>query len=145
MRKALLIIAVAVLVLVPVAAFAIHAFTPETRSVRAYDRTDVARTELTEQQQADLEDAYAKMLALRKETINTMQQDGLLTEEEAALALERLDQMAEYHAENGFVYGYGMMNGCYGDYGYDLDERYDADDRYYGRGMMGGYGSRGWN
>lgn len=130
MRKALLIIAIVILVLTPIAAYAIMAYTP-ARSNVGYT---YSRQELTQQQEADLQESYQQMIDLRKETINKMVQDGLLTEEQGQQALEQLDEMADYHAENGYAFGYGMMGGC--------RIGFDADDDFYGRGRMRGYN---WN
>jgi len=134
MRKALLIIAIVVLVLVPIAAYALVVNTPVRADVRAYYNGSANRQELTQQQQADLQESHQKMIDLRKETISKMVQDGLLTAEQAQIELQQLDEMAAYHAENSGVYGYGMMNGCY-----DLDESAVSDSGYYGRGMMRGF------
>lgn len=134
MRKALLIIAIVVLALVPIAAYALVANTPARADVRAYYNDSANRQELTQQQQTDLEEAHQKMIDLRKDTINKMVQDGLLTAEQAQIELQQLDQMAAYHAENSGAYGYGMMNGCF-----DLDESAVSDSGYYGRGMMRGF------
>lgn len=124
MRKALLIIAIVILVLTPVAAYTLTTYSP-ARNVSFSDYNQ----ELTQQQQTDLEESYQQMIDLRKETITKMVQDGLLTQEEGQAALEQLDEMAAYHAENGYTYGYGMMGyGCGG---------FDADDEYYGRGRFG--------
>jgi hypothetical protein len=137
MRKALLIIAIVVLALVPVAAFALIATTPARTAAAAADKAPAVKQELTEQQRADLEESFQKMIELRKETINTMVQNGLMTEEQGKLALERLDQMAERIAENGYANSYGLMRGCFGG---------AVADGYYGRGggMMRGNG-RDWN
>jgi len=129
-RKALLIIAIVILVLTPIAAYAIMAYSP-ARSNVGYT---YSRQELTQQQEADLQESYQQMIDLRKETINKMVQDGLLTEEQGQQALEQLDEMADYHAENGYAFGYGMMGGC--------RIGFDADDDFYGRGRMRGYN---WN
>jgi len=137
MRKALLIIAIVVLVLVPIAAYALVVNTPVRADVRAYYNGSADRQELTQQQQTDLQESHQKMIDLRKETINKMVQDGLLTAEQAQQELQQLDQMAAYHAENGGNYGYGMMNGCY-----DLDNNTDSASGYYGRGMMRGFYER---
>lgn len=127
-RKALLIIAIVVLVLVPVAAFALANYSP----VRSDVSYPAYRQELTQQQEADLQESFQQMIDLRKETINKMVQDGLLTQEEGQEALAQLDEMAAYHAENGYAFGYGMMGyGC----------GFDADDDFYGRGRMRGYDS----
>ncbi len=68
------------------------------------------------------------MIALRKETINTLVQDGLLAEEQGQLRLNQLDAMLEnYDGEKGY-YGYGFSSGCY-----------SAFDTQY----QGGYGRRG--
>ncbi len=137
MKKALLIIAIAVLALVPVAAYVLIVNSPARVAVRESSVAYGYQQELTQQQQADLDASFQKMIDLRKETINTMLADGLLTDAQAQLALERLDEMAAEYAENGYAYGYGMMNGCY--VGYDLDDSYGSYGGTYGRGMMRGY------
>lgn len=131
MRKTLLIIAIVVLALVPFAAFALIATTPARTAVRSVDEVPAVRQELTEQQQADLEESFQEMIELRKETINKMVQNGLMTEEEGKLAIERLDQLTERIAENGYANSYGLMRGCFGG---------AVANGYYGRGggMMRG-------
>ena len=136
MRKALLIIAIAVLVLTPVAAYAIVANAP----ARAEANLPGYRQELTQQQQTDLQESFQKMIDLKKESINKMVADGLLTAEQGQQALTQLDAMAAYHAENGYTSGYGMMGGCLG--GFDADDGY-AGRGGYGGGMMRGFGSNG--
>ncbi len=156
MRKALLIIAIVVLALVPFGVYALVTDVPARAVVRAADTAPAAQRDLTPEQQADLDESFQKMIDLRKETINTMVQDGLLTEEQGKLALERLDRMSEDYAEGGYAYGYGALRGCFGGttaggyygrggmirgYGWNDDD--DLNDGYYGRGgMMRGYG---WN
>ena len=133
MKKALLIIAIVILVLTPVAAYAIVAYSP-ARSDAAFPGY---RQELTQQQEADLQASFQQMIDLRRETINKMVSDGLLTEEQGQQALAQLDDMAVFHSENGYAFGFGRMCGGF-----------DADDGYYGRGnyepgMMRGFGSNG--
>ena len=137
MRKTLLIIAIVVLALVPIAAYMLFVNTPTRADVRASYYDSANRQELTQQQQADLQESHQKMIDLRKETVNKMVQDGLMTEEQGQLALAQLDEMAEYYAENGYAFGYGMMNGC--NY---LNGNTDSSGYTYGRGMMRGYD---WN
>lgn len=141
MRKALMIIAIVILVLTPVAAYALATYSP----ARADVRYSGYQQELTQQQEADLQESYQQMIDLRKETINKMVQDGLLTQEEGQSALAQLDEMAAYHAENGYAFGYGMMG--YGCAAFDADDGYSARGRfgtrgnYYGPGMMRDYDS----
>lgn len=144
MRKALLIIAIVVLALVPFAAYMLIVNTPARVAVSTDTQTaTTAGQELTEQQQADLKTAFQKMVDLKKETINTLVQDGLMTKEQGDRALERLDQMVAYYAENGFAYGNGAIRSCLG--GNLPRAGYDADDGFAGRGgMMRGL-NRGWN
>lgn len=127
MRKALLIIAIVILALTPVAAYAIMTYSP-ARSEQGF-RDE--RQELTQQQQADLQESHQKMIELRKETITKMVQNGLLTTEEGQKALEQLDNMAADRAANGYAFGSGRMSGCRGGFG--------AGNGNYGRGMMRGY------
>lgn len=136
MRKALLILAIALLVLAPVGAYALIANSP----ARGVAEVAAEQQELTPEQQADLAESYQQMIDLRKESIDKLVADGLLTAEQGQLEKDRLDAMAQYHAENGYVYGYGAMGGCYGDF--DRYDTFDQYDGYYGRGMMRGYN---WN
>ncbi len=135
MRKTLLIIAIAILVFTPVIAYVIVANSP----ARVKTVLPEYRQELTQQLQMDLQESFQKMIDLRKESINKMVADGLLSEERGQQALAQLDAMAAYHAENGYAFGYGMMGGCHG--GFDADDAYD-DRGSYGPGMMRGYD---WN
>ena len=132
MRKALLIIAIVVLALVPFAAYMLIVNTPARVAVSTDTQTaTTAGQELTEQQQADLQESHQKMIDLRKESIQKMVQDGLLTQAEGQQALEQLDRMAAYFAESGSTFGFGRMGGCFGSL--------DAEDGYYGRDRMRGY------
>ena len=132
MKKALLIVAIVTLALVPVGAYALIVHSPARADVRTNAVLQSNRQNLTEQQQADLEDSRQQMIEVRKASIEKMVQDGLLSEEQGQLALERLDEMADNAETYGYSYGYGMC-GLGG---------YNADYGYYGRGMMRGYD---WN
>lgn len=134
MRKAFLIFAIALLVLAPIGAYALIANAPARAAANASAALPAYRQELTQEQQSDLAESYQKMIDLRKESIDKMVEDGLLTAEQGQLEKDRLDAMAEYHAENGSIYGYGAMGGCY-----DLDDTDGLSGGYYGRGMMRGY------
>ena len=131
MRKTLLIAAIVALALVPLGAYALIARSPARADVRA-PAVLQARQELTAQQQADLEESRRQMIDLRKTSVEKMVQDGLLSEEQGRLALERLDEMADDAYTYGPLYGGGMC-GLGG---------YDADDGYADRGRMRGYD---WN
>jgi hypothetical protein len=142
MRKALLIIAIVVLALAPFAAYMLIAKAPARAAASGDVEVTAANQELTEQQKTDLETSYQKMIDLKKETINTFVQDGLLTEEQGKLALERLDQLEKKAAEDGYVYGYGTMRGCLG--GVLPNGGGNARGGYGRGGMMRGY-DRDWN
>lgn len=132
MKKVFLILAVVIAVAVPVAAFAATSDSPAAVGIRSICGIGINTTNLTDEQKTDLDEFYNKMFELRKETINKMVQNGLLTKEQGDLELERLNDMIKYHNENG-GYGRGMMgsrrmNG----YGRGMKNGY-------GRGMMGSY------
>lgn len=110
-----------------------------TPGYRAYYGYTEEAAELTEQQKADLDESFEQMMELRRETIQKMVENGLLTEEEGRQALERLDETADAHGEDGEFYFYGGMGGCFGEFGAA------DDDAYYGRGMMRGYDGRYWD
>lgn len=69
------------------------------------------REDLTEEQIAAYEEHFDEMFDLRKEEVQAMIEDGTITEDEAALWLERLDEMEAFHEENEGVMGRGFMGG----------------------------------
>jgi hypothetical protein len=105
MRKTLLILVAVLILSVPVGSFA-ATINPTGESLV-----------LTEQQKSDLEESYADMIELKKEFINKMVNNGLMTEAQSKVQLERLDAMLDYHNDNSngmfnwMMRGYGMMGG----------------------------------
>lgn len=138
MKKTWLIILIAVLLLIPIVALAFRAGSLTSANVRDYRGYAVTVPELTDEQEADLEESFEQMIALRKETINTLVQDGLLTEEQGQLRLEQLDAMLENYDGGKGYYGYGFSSGCYGTF----DTQYQGG---YGRGGMMRYYDRDWD
>lgn len=136
MKKALLIILAAVLLLVPVVVYAVGSHTAV--GIRSDCLLGADASELTEQQEADLEESFEQMIALRKETVDTMVHDGLLSEEQGQRELERLDEMLAHYSEHDGAYYYGVAGGCYGEF-----ETQDEYEYGYGRGMMHYGGGRG--
>ncbi len=132
MRKTLLILVAVLILSVPVGSFA-ATFNPTGESLV-----------LTEQQKTDLEESYADMIELKKEFINKMVNNGLMTEAQSEIQLERLDAMLEYHNDNSggmfnwMMSGYGMMSGYESGrgFGYGMMSGYGSG---YGYGMMNGY------
>lgn len=129
MKKILMILAVILLVTVPTGVFAATSDSYIAEGVRAFCGLGINTSDLTDQQQTDVEDAFNQMIEQRKESISTFVADGLMTQEEANSALERLNEMVEYHDEDGSYYGMmggysrGGMMGGYSGYGC-----YDGDD-----------------
>jgi hypothetical protein len=126
MKKIFFVLAVVIAVSIPVAVFAATSDSKTAANIRGFCGIGINTSNLTEQQKTDLDDSFNKMIELRKETINKMVQDGLLTKEQGDSELKKLDEMIKYHNENGYSYGSGMMGGCGS-----------------GRGMMGSYGGNG--
>ena len=111
MKKTILILAVVIAVSVPIVAFAATSDSSAAVSMRSFCGVSTNTSNLTDKQKADLDESFNKMVDLRKETINKMVEDGLLTKEQGVLELERLEDMIKYHSENGYGYGKGMMGG----------------------------------
>ncbi|WKY45160.1 DUF2680 domain-containing protein [Eubacteriaceae bacterium ES2] len=109
MKKVLMILAVLLLVSVPAGAFAASTDLAVGENFRAFCGLGIDTSNLTEQQQADINDSFNQMIELRKATISTYVADGLMTQEQADSALARLDEMIAHHDEDG--YSYGMMGG----------------------------------
>lgn len=131
MRKLFFVLAVVIIVAIPIAAFAATSDSQAAANIRGFCGIGVNTSNLTDKQKADLDESFNKMIELRKETINKMVQDGLLTKEQGDLQLKQLEDMVKYHQENGSGYGFGMMG-----------SRMMAGDGS-GRGMMDGYGGNG--
>jgi len=114
MKRTLLIVLAAVLLLAAVAVFAFGIRATRAANMRVYYGYNTDASALTQQQEADLEDSFDGMFELRKETILTMMEDGLMSEEQGQLALERLDAMDALHDADDESYDYGGGCGVYG-------------------------------
>jgi Spy/CpxP family protein refolding chaperone len=115
MKKKKLLIAIGLIVVLAVLAVASVAFAatsdaPAAQAIRGFCGFDAS--ELTDQQNADLNDSYQKMMDLRKESINKMVENGTITKEQGDAALKRIDDMVKYRQENGTVGGRCGSNGC---------------------------------
>lgn len=132
MKKILLVLVAIIVLLVPVGVYAATSDSSVAQNVRGFCGLGADTSNLTEKQKADLDESFDKMIEVRKESINKMVQDGLITKEQGDLALERLNQMVEFHKENGYSNGAGMMGGF--GRGSGMMGGYGS-----GRGMMGGY------
>lgn len=128
MKKIFLVLLVVIAVTIPIAAFAATSDSSVAANIRSFCGIGINTSNLTDKQKADLDESFNKMIELRKETINKMVQDGLITKEQGDIELKRLEDMVKYHNENGYGYGPGMM-------GSQMMNGYG-----YGNGMMGGYG-----
>lgn len=130
MKKVIVVLTAVMILSVPVGVYATTSDSDVATNLRGLCGFGIDLTNLTEEQKEDLDASFNQMMEIKKESINKMVKDGLLTKEQGDQALERLDDMAEYHEENGC--GAGMMNGlgnCQG----------TMENGKHGRGMMGGH------
>jgi len=104
MKKLLIIAAVILAIAVPFAAFA-ASDAPAAQAFRGACGIDSSK--LTDQQKADLLNAFKKMMDVRKDIIKKAVQDGTLTKEQGDAYLKRIDDMIKYREENGFGSGFG--------------------------------------
>ncbi|NLI91773.1 MAG: YckD family protein [Peptococcaceae bacterium] len=117
-KKLFIVIGMVVALLIPTAAFAATSDTPAAQTIRGFCGIDTSN--LTDQQKADLNTQFQKMVDLRKETINKMVADGAITKAQGDAAIQRMDDMVKYRQENGFTGrmgrgfggGFGMRGGC---------------------------------
>lgn len=129
-KKVFLVLTAVMVLSVPVGVYAATSDSDVATNLRGLCGIGIDTSNLTAEQKADMDASFNQMMEVKKESINKMVQDGLLTQEQGEQALEKLDDMAEYHEENG--YGTGMMNGagkCQG----------TMQNAEHGRGMMGGH------
>ena len=117
MKKMLLVLVAVMLLAIPAAVYAAPQDFRGADGTRGTCPYVTNSGELTDQQKADLEEAFNQMIEFRKENIERRVLNGSLTEEQGKLALERIEQMIQYHEENGFGYGSGMMDGYGNGYG----------------------------
>ena len=114
MKKLFLVLSLVLAILIPFSVFAATSDTTAAQTFRGWCGLDTST--LTDQQKADLNDSFHKMMDLRKESINTMVANGAITKEQGDAAIKRIDDMIKYRKDNGFVGGYGGYRG-YGGYG----------------------------
>ena len=110
MKKILLIVSIVLAVALPFSAFAAASDTTAAPITRGFCGIDASQ--LTDQQKADLDEQFNKMMVLKKESINKMVANGALTKAQGDAAIDRLDDMIKYHKENGFTGGFGMGRGA---------------------------------
>lgn len=128
MKKMFITLAAVLILSLPMAAYAVNSNQTTGGQLRGFCGYGSSTANLTDKQKADLNEAFSKMISLKKETVSKMVLDGLITKEQGDLELKRIDDIVKYHNENGTGYGYGMMGG-----------------KGYGKGlgggcrMMGGY------
>lgn len=109
MKKVLLILVFVLMISFPVGVLAAGADVSVADNMRGFMGISGNSDELTDQQKADLDESFDQMMEIREDSIHKMIENGLLTEEQGNLALERLEEMEEHHEEYG--YSYGMMGG----------------------------------
>lgn len=99
---------------------------------------------LTDEQKADVDQIEQQMLELRKSLVQKQVEYGIITEEQAQLALDRMELGFKYRhtqpADGQAPFGYGRMgggfNGCWGG-------GYDPESGPMNNHMWGGGGPRG--
>lgn len=150
MKKALFILGAAVALLIPVSAYA--ASVNSDTGIKTWGPFRRETEDLTEQQKEDFEETFDEMMEVRRNSINKMIENGLMTKEQGEEALKDLDDMVEYHEDYGFTSSMGMMNGYTrgrnNEYGSEYRSEYGSGYRYgcgRGRGMMYGSGRGMWN
>lgn len=117
MKKIVIVLITVIVLSVPVAVYAATADSEIAESVRGYCGFGIDAADLTEEQKEDLEETFNQMVEIRKESIGKMVENGLISKEEADVALERLNNMIEYQEENGYSMGMGLMKGSAKGYG----------------------------
>ncbi|KUO71839.1 MAG: hypothetical protein APF77_06935 [Clostridia bacterium BRH_c25] len=103
MKKLFIVLSLVLAISVPLTVFAATSDTPVAQTFRGWCGFDAST--LTDQQKADLNDTYQKMIDLRKESINKMVENGTITKEQGDAAIKRIDDMDKYRQENGAVGG----------------------------------------
>lgn len=103
------LIVVLVVLAIPSVAYAATSDAPAAQAIRGFCGFDTSK--LTDQQNADLNDSYQKMMDLREESINKMVDNGTITKEQGDAALKRIDDMVKCGQENGTAAGC-MGGGC---------------------------------
>ncbi len=82
-----------------------------------FDMQKIDASKLTDQQKAGLADTYTKMVNLHKEHINKLAADGLMTKEQAAAAITKIEAMLKDIQEIGLSSGMMFFKGGFGPIG----------------------------
>ena len=109
MKKLFLVLSLVLAILIPFSVFAATSDTTAAQTFRGWCGLDTST--LTDQQKADLNDSFNKMMDLRKESINTMVANGAITKAQGDAAIKRIDDMIKCRQDNGFVGGFGGFGG----------------------------------
>jgi len=137
-KKILTIIVVAAVLLVPFSAFAATSDTVVANNMRCFFGFDTSK--LTDQQKADVKDYSQKMVDLKKEFINKMVADGVMTKAQGDTALARIDEMQKNDNGLGLLCEIGAGRpGMQGNF----ERGGRMGGAMMGRGGMGGRGQQG--
>lgn len=82
---------------------------------------------------------FKDMISARKTQVDQAEKDGSITQDQAKLYKDNIDQMEKFHTENGFPNG--MMSGGFGGCGggrFNNSNNSNNTGFGFGRGMMGG-------
>lgn len=105
MKKILIVMALVVALAVPFTAFAATSDAPLAQTFRNFCGIDTSK--LTDEQKSDLNDQFEKMMDLRKQSVQTMVDNGTITKEQGDAVIKNFEEMAKYRQENGIVGGFG--------------------------------------
>lgn len=116
MKNKVIIGIILALVLTLGASFAIFAATSNTPAFQSMGGfgaglfgTDPSK--LTDDQKADINEQFQKMMSLKKDFVNEAVAKGTVSKEQGDAAIKGIDDMIKYHEENGFTPGAGMGMG----------------------------------
>lgn len=100
----------------------------------------MAATFVFAEENANVPQWFKDMISWRKAQVEQAEKNGDISEDQAELYREHIDQMAKFHEENGFPYimGFRRPGGCGGNF-YNNNINAGNTGYGFGRGMMGSY------
>lgn len=112
------ILAAIVVLAIPLTVFAATSDTPTAKAVRGFFGIDTSK--LTDQQKSELMAIYKSMAELRKDLVNKMVANGLLTKDQGDNATKKIDAMLDNLQTKGLPKVIGMMGGFNGFVGFGI-------------------------
>lgn len=100
MKKLYIVLAILIILAIPFSVFATTSNTQTAKTIRSLCGIDTSK--LSKQQKDDMLNSWKKVMEAKKDAINDMVDNKIITKEKASEVIDQIDEMIKYHEENGF-------------------------------------------